>query len=92
MKASEWARERKQWFKDHPQDYYVCHYSNLSLMPSETTLDHTNNRKHEGTLVPCSFMDNARKGSMSHDRYVAKYYPDHECDLGDGGTAPPKYN
>lgn len=79
MKASEWAKERKQWFKDNPQPYYVCHYCNLSLMPAQTTLDHTNNRKHEGTLVPACFNCNAKKGSISHNRYVARFHPNHQC-------------
>ena len=91
MKKSEWDKERKQWFIDNPADWYVCHYCHLSMLKSDTTLDHENNRRHKGRLLPCCFMDNARKGSTSHGRYVTKYYPDHECE-GLGETSPPKTN
>ncbi len=83
MKASEWAKERKQWFKDHPRDWYVCHYCSLSLHQNQTTLDHTNNRKHKGDIVPCCVWCNTEKGSISHDRYVEKRHPNHECNLGE---------
>lgn len=80
-KALEWQRVRKQWFIDHPQDYYTCHYCKRSMEARNTTLDHKENRNHDDAnrgenLVPCCYWDNSRKGSVSYERYLAKYYPD----------------
>lgn len=78
-KALAWIVERKQWFKDHPQDVYYCHYCRRGMDQQNTTLDHENNRNHSGRLLPCCWFDNNRKGSISHDKYVAMYYPHHVC-------------
>lgn len=79
-RALAWKAEREQWFLDNPDNIYVCHYCKCWMDQQNTTLDHENNRNHAGRLFPCCWMDNGRKGSVSHDRYIAKYYPDHICD------------
>jgi len=78
-RAKEWTRIRKQWFVDNPSFTYQCHYCAGWMDKRNTTLDHENNRNHAGRLLPCCWMDNGRKGSMSHDRYVTKFYPEHLC-------------
>jgi hypothetical protein len=78
-KALAWAETRKQWFLDNPAPFYICHYCGGSMDAQNTTLDHENNRNHTGRLLPCCWMDNGRKGSVSHDKYIAKYYPEHIC-------------
>ncbi len=74
-----WQEEREQWFIDNPGPTYLCHYCEVSMEKQWTTLDHEDNRNHKGRILPCCWFDNSRKGSVSHDRYVAKYYPNHKC-------------
>lgn len=78
-KAEAWDEEREQWFIDNPAEIYACHYCYCAMDKQNTTLDHENNRNHKGRLLPCCWFDNGRKGSMSHDNYVKKYYPGHKC-------------
>lgn len=78
-KALAWKVEREAWFAAHPQDVYFCHYCERGMDRQNTTLDHENNRNHDGRLLPCCWMDNSRKGSVSHDSYVQKFYSDHVC-------------
>lgn len=78
-KAKAWANERQQWFLNHPAFSYQCHYCGGWMDKRNTTLDHENNRNHKGRLFPCCWFDNGRKGSISHDKYVEKYYKEHEC-------------
>lgn len=80
-KAMAWKAEREQWFLDNPATVYYCHYCKGAMDRRNTTLDHENNRNHAGSLLPCCWMDNGRKGSRSHDNYVAEFYPGHECSL-----------
>lgn len=79
-KAKAWAEERKQWFIDHPEGVYTCHYCGGQMDARNTTLDHENNRNHDGRILPACWMDNGRKGSISHDKYVERYYPEHRCE------------
>lgn len=78
-KALAWIAEREQWFTDNPADSYSCHYCEGVMDRDNTTLDHENNRNHTGRLLPCCWLDNGRKGSVSHDNYVNRYYPEHRC-------------
>lgn len=68
----QWLKVRKQWFKDHPQDWYVCYICHKSLVPAETTLDHVIPRSRRpdlryepSNLKPCCWPCNTEKGSKS---------------------------
>lgn len=78
-KAKEWDKQRTQWFRDNPKEYYNCHYCLGSMDERNTTLDHENNRNHPGRILECCYLCNSRKGSVSHDRYVDKYHKGHVC-------------
>lgn len=78
-KALAWKLEREKWFIEHPSEVYYCHYCEGGMDKQNTTLDHENNRNHDGRLLPACWLDNGRKGSMSHDRYVTLFYPEHVC-------------
>jgi len=65
-----WQRYRRKWFRENPQDYYVCYLCNKSLMPYETTLDHVIPRSRApelryefSNLKPCCYTCNSDKGS-----------------------------
>ena len=79
MKKQVWEAERKKWFRENDQEYYNCHYCMKLMDKKNTTLDHENNRNHKGRLLPCCYWCNSKKGSVSHDRYVEKYHPNHNC-------------
>lgn len=73
---TKWLKRRKQWFKDHPADYYICYICGRGMMPNETTIDHViprsnarnyANRDDDDNLKPCCWTCNMEKGSK-HDK------------------------
>lgn len=71
-----WARTRRVWFINNLAEFYTCHYCGKSLMPYETTLDHKSPRSRspelryeQDNLVPCCWVCNRLKGSVSHEEY-----------------------
>lgn len=80
-KSAEWLEARNSWLQANPKNWR-CHYCDKELTIETLTLDHKeprgsnpNLRTDLNNLVPCCYFDNSRKGSISYDKYIAKYYP-----------------
>jgi 5-methylcytosine-specific restriction endonuclease McrA len=73
--GKEWAKARRQWFKDHPGEYFYCSLRISKQCPGatrreETTLDHIISRSRRpdlrfdpDNLQPACQWCNAEKGS-----------------------------
>lgn len=77
-----WDRTRRQWFKDHPQEWFYCA---LKISPNcpgamrreETTLDHTlarsrrpDLRNDQTNLQPACWPCNEMKGSRESTAFI----------------------
>lgn len=77
-RALAWNKERKQWIKDNPPDEYgfwYCYLRTTKLCPiglniDQLTIDHENNRNHEGGLFPACVYCNGDKGSIALEVYL----------------------
>ncbi|CAB4152160.1 HNHc domain containing protein [uncultured Caudovirales phage] len=85
-KKALWDLTVAQWKIVNPDEggYWFCHYCGEPLTEATLTLDHIKNRssyksmhmKYDvSNLVACCSKDNILKGSVSYERFVAKYYP-----------------
>ncbi len=80
-KTQKWLALRKEWLREHPDEYFQCTYCPAIVPRSEVTLDHYKSRSRHpelvfdrNNLVPACGPCNDDKGSMDGDEYILRKY------------------
>lgn len=68
--AKEWEKTKREWFKLHPAEFYICYLCGMIKPKSEITLDHVlprsarpDLRNNLDNLKPACWTCNSIKGS-----------------------------